>query len=139
MRCRAMTFPPKPNVIEPGRKPRRLLLVAVLALVGGISMVVAHQVQARWKPEYADAPYREWFAQQHDSDGWSCCDRSDAHAAFDAYIRKGKWYVPIDGTHYEIQPNQLLDGPNPTGHAVVWYDGAGDHVTIFCFAPGSLY
>ena len=53
--------------------------------------------------------------------------------------RKGKWYVPIDGTHYEIQPNQLLDGPNPTGHAVVWYDGAGDHVTIFCFAPGSLY
>ena len=51
-----------------------------------------------------------------------------------------KWYVPIGGTYHEVQPHQVLDGPNPTGHAVVWYDGDGNHVTnSFCFAPGPLY
>jgi hypothetical protein len=125
-------------MIEPGRKARRLYFAA-LAVAAGISAAIAQLAQARWKPEYADAPYREWFAQQRDNKGWSCCNRSDAHPAYDAYIQQGKWYVPIDGVHYEIQPHQLLDGPNPTGHAVIWYDGGGDHVTIFCFAPGPLY
>jgi hypothetical protein len=111
--------------------PPLLAATAIAANVAG--------AEARWKPAYADAPYRAWFAQQHDKEGWACCDHSDAHPAYDAYIKQGKWYVPIDGTHHEIQPSQLLDGPNPTGHAVVWYDGAGDHVTIFCFAPGPMY
>jgi hypothetical protein len=115
-----------------------VLAVSALAAVGNLGPV-APPAEARWKPAYADAPHREWFAQQHDEEGWSCCDRSDAHPAYDAYIMRGKWYVPIDGTPRQIQPHQILEGPNPTGHAVVWYDGAGDHVTIFCFAPGPLY
>jgi hypothetical protein len=122
------------------RKARVLAALPLLAaaLVAGPPGVTP-PAEARWKPEYANAPRREWFARQHDKEGWTCCDHSDAHPAYDAYISRGKWYVPIDGTHYEIQPHQLLDGPNPTGHSVVWYDGGGDHVTIFCFAPGPLY
>ena len=110
--------------------------VAVLA-VGNVALV--QQAQGHWKSEYAEAPYHEWFAQQRDGEGWSCCDLSDAHPVYDAYIREGKWYVPIDGVYYEIQSQQLLSGPNPIGHAVIWYDGAGNHITIFCFAPGPLY
>jgi hypothetical protein len=112
-----------------------MLAAAALAVGGGVLM----PAQARWKTEYSNAPYRLWYAQQHDKEGWSCCDRSDAYPVFDAYVKWGTWYVPIEGVDYEVQPHQLLDGPNPTGHAVVCYDGAGDHVTIFCFAPGPLY
>ena len=118
---------------------RALQILAALALAGAVQSGSMGAAQARWKAEYANSPYREWFAQQHDGAGWSCCDRSDAHAVYDAYISQGKWYVPIDGVHYEIQSHQLLDGPNPTGHAVIWYDGAGDHVSIFCFAPGPMF
>jgi hypothetical protein len=125
------------------RKARGLCLAAVMAVAalatGGNPAAVVPPAQARWKLDFANAPHRTWYAQQHDQAGWSCCDRGDAHPVYDAYIRRGKWYVPIDGIHYAIQPHQLLDGPNPTGHAVVWYDGAGDYVTIFCFAPGPLY
>ena len=118
---------------------RGLYLAAAIALASGILTAAVGPAQARWKPEYANSPNRAWFAQQHDGKGWSCCDHADAHAVYDAYISHGKWYVPVEGVHYEIQPHQLLDGPNPTGHAIIWYDGAGDHVTIFCFSPGPMY
>jgi len=42
--------------------------VAALA-VGNVALV--RQAQGRWKPEYADALYREWCRQQHDRIGWS--------------------------------------------------------------------
>jgi hypothetical protein len=112
--------------------------VTVLA-VGNTGML--QQVQARWKPEYADAPHREWFAQQRNKFGSACCDYADAHAVYDAYIKDGKWHVPIDGTIYEIQPHQLLNGPNPTGHAVIWYFRYYfiQKIDIYCFSPGPLY
>jgi hypothetical protein len=134
-----MTSRRVPKVIDARRKARCLYFTAVLALTASISAAIVQPAQARWRAKYADAPYQEWFAQQRDREGWSCCDHSDAHAVYDAYIKQGKWYVSINGAQFEIQPDQLLDGPNPTGHAVVWYDGTGDHVTIFCFAPGPLY
>jgi hypothetical protein len=113
------------------------LTITVLA-VGGYPTGVVQQAQARWKPQYADSPYREWFNQQRNGWGWLCCDRSDAHPVYDAYIKQGKWHVPIRGRDYEIEPHQLLNGPNPTGHAVIWYDDFGDYVWINCFAPGPL-
>jgi hypothetical protein len=112
---------------------------AMTMTVTGLSLCSgARQAHARWKPEFANAPYRAWYEQQHDREGWSCCDHADAHDVYSSYFRDGKWYVPIDGIDHEVLPHQLLDGANPTGHAVVWYDGAGDHITIFCFAPGTL-
>jgi hypothetical protein len=114
------------------------IAVAVLAVV---NLGVAQQAQSRWKSEYASAPYREWFAQQRNKSGQSCCGYADAHAVYDAYIKQGKWYVSIEGTVYQIQPHQLLDGPNPTGHAVVWYfeDEIVPTKEIYCFAPGPMY
>jgi hypothetical protein len=117
------------------------IAVAVLA-VGNVG--VAQQAQGRWKPEYANSPNREWFAQQQNKHGYDCCDYADTHAVYDAYIKQGKWYVPIDGTVHEIQSYQVLDGSNPTGHAVIWYIkyellGLYPVVDIFCFAPGPMY
>jgi hypothetical protein len=100
---------------------------------------IVQQAQARSKPEYADSPYREWFARQRSSEGRSCCELSDAHPVYDAYVKEGKWYVPIDGVNHEIRSHQLLSGRNPTGHAVVWYKRAGNYILIYCFAPGPLY
>jgi hypothetical protein len=120
------------------RKCVRLCLAVAVLVVGGNLADFMQQAEARWKPKYADAPYRQWFEQQRDNNGLSCCDHSDAHAAYDAYIKDGKWHVPIHGRDYKIYLRQLLDGPNPTGHAVVWYDATGDHIVIYCFAPGPM-
>jgi hypothetical protein len=114
-------------------------LVATALVISATPAAHVGQAHARWTPMFRNSPHMAWYAQQHDKEGWSCCERSDAHAVYDAYIKHGKWYVPINGLHHEIQPHQILEGRNPTGHAVVWYDGQGDHVTIFCFAPGPLY
>jgi hypothetical protein len=111
------------------------LAIAVLA-IGGAGIV--QQAQARWKSQYANAPYAEWYKRQRDGWGWLCCDRSDAHPVYDAYVKQRKWHVPIHGRDYEIEPHQLLNGPNPTGHAVIWYDDSGDYVWINCFAPGPM-
>ncbi len=114
----------------------KAVLATTVSMLMTVGVLTAH---AGWKPEYVNSPYREWYAQQHDQEGWWCCDYSDAYTTYDAYLKDGKWYVPIDGIDHEISPEQLLDSPNPTGHGVVWYDQAGDHVTIFCFAPGTLF
>jgi hypothetical protein len=44
------------------RKFVGLSFAVTVLLVSG----VVQQVQARWKSEYADAAYHEWFQQQHD-------------------------------------------------------------------------
>jgi len=116
---------------------RQLLAVSTIALsIGSILATIASSAQARWKPEHANSPYRQWFSEQTDGRDAVCCDESDAASVYDAYIKDGKWYVPINGKDFAIGPYQLLDDPNPTGHAVVRYDAIGDDVTIYCFAPG---
>jgi hypothetical protein len=73
------------------------------------------------------------------ADAGHAATAATAHPIYDAYLKQGKWHVVIHGRDYEINPRQLLNGPSPTGHAVVWYDGVGDYVDIFCFAPGPMY
>jgi hypothetical protein len=120
------------------RKFLRLCLTITVLVVGGNPAGVVQQAQARWKPQYTDSPYREWYQQQHDRVGWSCCGLGDAHPVYDAYIKQGKWHVPVRGRDYEIELHQLLSGPNPTGHAVIWYEDYDDYVIINCFAPGPM-
>jgi hypothetical protein len=120
------------------RKFLRLCLTITVLVVGGNPAGVVQQAQARWKPQYTDSPYREWYQQQHDRVGWSCCGLGDAHPVYDAYIKQGKWHVPVRGRDYEIELHQLLSGPNPTGHAVIWYEDYDDYVIINCFAPGAM-
>lgn len=118
---------------------RGIRLAFLFLLIGGSAFPDIQTAQARWKSVFSGSQFNTWYAQQHDYAGWSCCDRSDAHPVYDAYIKNGLWYVPIDGIDYVVNWYQVLEGPNPTGHGVVWYTGSGKHLTIFCFAPGPLY
>ena len=116
----------------------RIGLALLFLLIGDMAFPAIQTAQARWKSVFSGSQFSTWYAQQHDYAGWSCCDRSDAHAVHDAYIKNGLWHVPIEGIDHEVNWYQVLDGPNPTGHGVIWYTGSGKHVNIFCFAPGPL-
>ena len=85
-----------------------------------------------------------WFDRQHNVKGGWCCRLSDGHIlADDEWRATGNGYqVKIDGDWFDITPNALRDpvgGPNPTGHAIVWYlKHSGFGVSIYCFAPGTM-
>lgn len=88
-----------------------------------------------------DGPTHAWFAAQHAVNGVWCCDVSDGHLLADDAWRAGEgaYEVLIGGRWYRVPPGALRDpkgGPNPTGHAIVWYAAGAYGVHIFCFAPG---
>lgn len=114
-------------------------LAFLFFLTGAISFPAIQTAQARWKSAFPHSRFSAWYAEQHDYAGWSCCGRGDAHAVYDAYIKDGLWHVSINGVDHVVNWPQVVDGPNPTGHAVIWYSGTGEHVTIYCFSPGALY
>ena len=67
-------------------------------------------------------------------------------ARADALDYFGNCAINLDGSvllksgaiPYRIESYKVLDGPNPTGHAVWWYLDYGDWgITTFCFAPGA--
>jgi hypothetical protein len=64
----------------------------------------------------------------------------DAEEEFRERLRslriEGDWHAPES----DVPATSLRDplgGPNPTGHAVVWWTQAGDEKVILCFAPGN--
>lgn len=94
-------------------------------------------------PPNADPVLHEWFEHQYSIGKSFCCNEADGHILNETEWRtNGKGYdVNINGKWYAIPPEAMVDvrrgGPNPTGHAVVWYKIKGDDdVTIFCFAQG---
>ncbi|WP_155253466.1 hypothetical protein [Bradyrhizobium japonicum] len=85
---------------------------------------------------YANSPHKEWFSQQRNSVGMSCCDESDGHRFYGDYVIKEDGSVVVEG--HTIESYKVLKGPNPVGSAVWWYvDTAYGRVT-YCFMPGPL-
>ena len=63
-----------------------------------------------------------------------------AHDYFGGYAINpdGSVLLKSGAIPYRIESYKVLDGPNPTGHAVWWYLDYGDWgITTFCFAPGA--
>ncbi len=94
-------------------------------------------------PPDADPTLHTWFEQQHSVIGQSCCGNGDGHIlADDEWRAAGSGYeVRINGAWIRVPPGAQRDpagGPNPTGHAIVWYRQYGEHLTVYCFAPGTL-
>lgn len=114
--------------------------VFVLAMIGLAACAMAHD---------HDHPELDgWYASlmQPDNPSASCCGKADAYWCDDYYARDGKAYcritddradeplrrphVPI-GTEIEIPAHKLKwDRSNPTGHAVVFMNTAGQ---VWCF------
>ncbi len=98
-----------------------------------------------------NSPVHQWFERQAGANGVSCCSMADGHL-----LEDGDWRMKQDGSGYEVRlvstwhevPKQALidprKDPNPTGHAVVWYEGRWDiagafNPIIHCFLPGYMY
>lgn len=104
----------------------------------GIAIVVAHAEPPPGPP----GPNHAWFEKQHAANGAWCCNVSDGHVIGDDEWRMagdhyevliyGKWY-PVTNDHL-VNP---AGGPNPTGHAIVWYTYHQWGPTIYCFTPGN--
>jgi len=97
---------------------------------------------ARWKEQFANAPetVKQWYASQHNKNGLWCCDNADGHAFYGDYSldQDGSVEFDVDGVHHRLPAYMVLDGPNPTGHAVWWYVKQTDGVhKDYCFALGA--
>jgi hypothetical protein len=107
-----------------------------------IVLVCASPALARWKPQYAgqSPQVRNWFENQHNARGQSCCLDADGHAFYGAYVINPNGSVTLDlprGQH-TLPAYMVLPGPNPTGHAIYWYKDYGTARIDYCFSPGTL-
>jgi hypothetical protein len=121
---------------------------------------------ARATGDYPPGPLKDWFEGQwstgipgaewpdpekvdplhHPVKQW-CCDMEDGHVLEDGDWRRGVWRyeVRIGDRWYPVPDGAEVDpkgGPNPTGHAVVWYNKTVPEMGeywIYCFTPGDLY
>lgn len=89
-----------------------------------------------------DGSLHVWFEHQHSITGAWCCNLADGHviAESDWRTSDGHYEVKIEGNWHMVPASALRDplgGPNPTGHAVVWWKQVGSDTVILCFAPGS--
>lgn len=99
-----------------------------------LSLAVPTHAHARWKAQYLNAPFSEWYGKQADCNARNCCGSADAHDYYDGYTPHNDGSVTLsDGT--TINACQVLTKPNPTGHAILWKEGN----VIYCFAPGPGY
>jgi len=89
-----------------------------------------------------DVPLHSWFEHQHSLTGDWCCNVADGHLLAETEWRpSGDHYeVWIDHAWHAVPATALRDplgGPNPTGHAIVWWSKVGTEIVIHCFGPGS--
>jgi hypothetical protein len=114
--------------------------VTVIILVGLASMA--------WGAPPPDAdlggPLHAWFERQHNVRGGWCCDLADGHVLSDDDWRQSgdRYEVRVTDAWLPVPSEALRDtvgGPNPTGHAIVWFTANEFGVRIYCFAPGTEY
>jgi hypothetical protein len=128
------------------RKSR--LLTSAIFLVALLEAVYAKGV-------YPPGPVADWFKSQRNPMGQFCCDKSDGHFFYGDYTPNPDGSIdltdPDDGSHYHIDKDYVLIGPNPTGAAIWWYEPVkGDPIEgydtdgrpmakwTYCFAPGGM-
>lgn len=108
----------------------RTAIVIGLLLLSGVAFAKDH---AKW----AGNPFSAWYESQKDSNGNSCCGEADAHDYWGGVQLLLDGSVLLDG-NVKIGADKVLKGPNPTGHAVWWYnEGDGWH-NDYCFSLPSM-
>lgn len=122
------------------------LMLAWIAAAIFLSMAVGfafliEPAHAHWDPRYAsaDPAVASWYSSQHNASGEFCCDKSDGHDFYDAYVidNDGSVEFDADGQHFHLAKDKVLTGPNPTGHAVWWFVANVDgSIRSYCFAIG---
>jgi hypothetical protein len=112
------------------------LLAGALCFVVALAGAYGKNLDGR----YDKAPNKKWYESQVNKKGEWCCNEADGHPYYGDYklTEDGRVVFDFQGQHVEIPKDRVLNGPNPTGHAVWWYtDGASGRFD-WCFATGSL-
>lgn len=122
--------------------PTRFIVVMIAILLLALAVGMSRRADARWSEAYANSPddVKAWFKQQHNARGEWCCDESDGHPFFGDYaiLPDGSVIAELDGHPHLIDPDMVLKGANPTGHAVWWYRELASGHRDYCFSPGTL-
>lgn len=107
-----------------------------------ILLSLSGAAEGHWRTAYRGVPagLRFWFEHQRNARGQWCCDKSDGHPFYGAYTinPNGSVTVQLPTGPRTLPAYMVLDGPNPTGHAVYWYRDYGTVRLDYCFAPGTL-
>jgi hypothetical protein len=87
-------------------------------------------------------PVHSWFERQHSITGEWCCKLADGKILSDSEwrISNGRYEVWLSNRWRPVPSTSLRSlrgGPNPTGHAIVWWERIEQEIVILCFAPGS--
>ena len=114
------------------------VLLGVIGVFVALFFLTGRQAHARWSAAYAGSPpeIKQWFSNQRNAHGQSCCADSDGFPFYGAYSMNedGSVTLQTEAGPRTLPAWMVLKGPNPTGHAVWWHIGATD----YCFAPGTL-
>lgn len=115
----------------------------ILGSMAALLIAAAANFAAAKPPPGIDlnSPLHHWFHAQHSITGAWCCDISDGHILDDSQWRThgGVYQVKIGNGWVNVPDKARRDpagGPNPTGHAIVWYNVTPWGIEIYCFAPG---
>jgi hypothetical protein len=107
-----------------------------------IVLVGSGPALARWMPQYASQSpqVRNWFEHQHNARGQSCCLDADGHPFYGDYVINpdGSVTINLPRGARTLPAYMVLEGPNPTGHAIYWYKDYGTARIDYCFSPGTL-
>jgi len=119
-----------------------LILISLAGLILALWALIPLPSPARnLDHRYDTAPFHQWYEAQHNGLGAWCCNNSDAHEYDGTYAlhRDGSVSIELAGGTVRIEAFKVLNGPNPTGHAVWWHLGSVNGVPVtYCFAPGPL-
>ncbi len=111
--------------------PSRRLVLTMLPVLAASAAFAVDRGQYENVPE----PIRKWFKGVRNGAGSYCCDISDGHRT-EYDVRKGQYWVPIDGVWWEVPDKAIIrDAGNPLGEAVVWYVNLLGRIEITCFVP----
>lgn len=118
----------------------RHALTFVLGMLAGLLLLGLARCEARG--EHAPGALHDWYESQHNGKGLWCCNEADGHQYDGSYTLHEDGTVTLGellGAPREVEAFKVLKGPNPTGHAVVWFlQDADGTPRIYCFAPGPL-
>lgn len=128
-----------------GRKPEGIdyFFGFILVLLGAILLLASFIYHAKsrelYPGQYANSPHKEWYGKQKSpQNGNLCCSQADGVDAQED-IRKGQYWTQWQDFPWMPVPWEVvIRGPNPTGHAVVWWYTQDGVPVIRCYAPGAL-
>jgi hypothetical protein len=120
--------------------------------IGVVILIIVISLSARWAfgrdltGKWAQSNNRAWFESLRNRANYTCCANADGFQVDDPdwhRVGEDKFQVLLGNQWWDVAPENLVDGSNHVGYAMVWptvgYDGSGHPFFngIRCFLPGT--